>query len=192
MVHSEWTRSRLFSIRRSTSSLITRALQASCFLKLKMERGLLAMPGFQKMLLFSKVRALVLCFSLSDTLLDVCGKLEGEGIVGEAFQDTPKLWCIEEPPLCPSYTSQSTLSLDRDTSPNVIGIQIPSVATMLQGDWREPIRRMLRSLDLNICITAKPPGTFAYSATPSPISPVGCHNDGPNLADSRRLAPQFQ
>ena len=131
-------------------------------------------------------------FLPSDTLSDVCGSLEGEGIVGADFQDTPKLWCIEEPPLYFYRASQSALSLNRSIpSINTTRIQIPSVATTLQGDWREPIRRMLRSLDLNICITAKPPGTFAHSANPSPISPVAGRNDGPSLADSRRLAPQF-
>ena len=122
-------------------------------------------------------------FSLSDTLSDVHGKLEGESIVGAAFQDTPNLWCIEEPPLGLSHwhASQPALSPDRGSpSLNATGIQIPSVATMLQGDWRVPIRQMLRSPDINICITTKPPSSFTYSVTPSPIAPVACHNDGPN------------
>jgi len=100
-------------------------------------------------------------FSLSDTLLDVHGRLEGESIVGETFRDTHNIRCYEErePPLS---VSRASLPSNRNSpSLNVTGTQIASVATILKGDWREPIHRILRSPDVNIRITAKPPGTSA-------------------------------
>ncbi|KAF8480504.1 hypothetical protein DFH94DRAFT_743572 [Russula ochroleuca] len=92
---------------------------------------------------------------------DVHGRLEGESIVGETFRDTHNIRCYEErePPLS---VSRASLPSNRNSpSLNVTGTQIASVATILKGDWREPIHRMLRSPDVNIRITAKPPGTSA-------------------------------
>jgi hypothetical protein len=74
-----------------------------------------------------------LCFfSLSDTLLDLSGKLEGESVVGEAIQGIPNLWCF--------VSRIHGLA----TSPNPSTTQITSGAGVLVHDWREPIRQMLR------------------------------------------------
>jgi hypothetical protein len=86
-------------------------------------------------------------FSLSNILLDICGKLEGESIVGEAIHDIPNLWCFEEFPMCL-----------RNSPPLVVSAtQISSAAGILLRDWREPIHRMLQSRRLNIRITYEPP-----------------------------------
>ena len=91
---------------------------------------------------------------LSDILLDVCGKLEGEGIIGDAIQDKPNLWCIEEPPQ--SLTSKPALSGNRNSSSRTVAAtQITSAEGMQISDWREPVRRMLQSRDVNIRITDK-------------------------------------
>ena len=76
---------------------------------------------------------LPLCFfSLSDTLLDLRGTLEGEGVVGAAIQGIPNLWCFV------------IRSHELATSPIPSPTQITSGAGVLVHDWREPIRRMLR------------------------------------------------
>ena len=103
-------------------------------------------------------------FSLSDTLLDVRGRLEGESVVGAAIEGIPNLWCFEERPL--SLASESPRRLHfhlirNSPSLTVTATQITSAAGILIRDWREPIRRMLRSPDVNIRITDKPPGTSA-------------------------------
>ncbi|KAH9995269.1 hypothetical protein BJV77DRAFT_1066358 [Russula vinacea] len=92
---------------------------------------------------------------------DVGGKLEGESIVGEAIQDIPNLWWFEEPPLSP--TSRSP---DR-SSPSSSTTTTPTTPTLLKGDWREPIRRMLLSQDVNIRISAKPPTQPPTNSNPS-------------------------
>jgi hypothetical protein len=105
-------------------------------------------------------------FSISDTLLDVHGRLEGESIVKATFQDKFNLWWYQERERL-SF-SQPAVSLDPSSlSPNVIEAQITSVATTrrLQGDWKEPIRLMLRSPGVNIRITDKP---HSGSASASP------------------------
>ena len=133
-------------------------------------------------------------FALSDTLLDIHGRLEGETIVGAAFQDKPNLWCYKErEPLSLFRAPQLALSPDRSgPSPNVTET-LASVSTMLQGDWKEPIRQILGPLDVNIHITTKPPSSSASATShwvPCPNPPVGSSslsqlNDGPNSADFR-------
>jgi hypothetical protein len=86
----------------------------------------------------------------SDILLDVNGKLEGEGIVGKAIQKTSDLWCFEEPLL--SNASWSSLSNRSSPSPTMSASPTASPTGSLIEDWREPILRMLRSQDVNIKI----------------------------------------
>ena len=87
-------------------------------------------------------------FSLSDTLLDVRGKLEGDSVVGAAIQGIPNLWCsmvrpgLWDGPLAPS--------------PKVT-TQITSAAGLLIQDWTKPIREILRLPGANIRITDKLP-----------------------------------
>ena len=71
-------------------------------------------------------------FSLSDTLLDLSGKLEGESVVGAAIQGIPNLLCFVR------------RSHGLATSPNLTISQVTSAAGVLIHDWREPIRQMLR------------------------------------------------
>ena len=94
-----------------------------------------------------------LCFySFTDTPLDVCGRLEGEYVIGTAIESTPELWCFEEPSL--SVASQSGLSLNRNSRPlTATATQITSAEGRLIGDWTGQIRRMLQSRDVNIRIT---------------------------------------
>lgn len=87
-------------------------------------------------------------FSLSDNLLDVCGNLEGESIVGEAFR-VPNVWCFEDH----SSSLSPRLSLS-NTIKNIVQITSPTAAT--KWDWRKPILRMLRFRDFDICFTNKP------------------------------------
>jgi hypothetical protein len=105
-------------------------------------------------------------FSLSYTFLDVNGKLEGESVVGAAIQGIPNLWSIEEFPL--SLASQLALSPNwKSPSFIVTATQITSAAGILIRDWREPIRRMSQSRDVNIRITDKPPsGSSSSVGTP--------------------------
>jgi hypothetical protein len=91
---------------------------------------------------------------------DVCGKLEGEKLVGVAIEGIPNLWCFEEPPLSPTSRSPNRSNPSSTTTPT-------TSPTLLDGNWTEQIRRMLRSLDVNIRISAKPPG-LGYSAPSSP------------------------
>jgi hypothetical protein len=113
----------------------------------------------------------LLCFfSFSDPLLDVCGKLEGESIVAAAIQGIPNLWCFEEPPL--SLSSRPALSYNRNSpSHTLTATQITSAAGIPICDWREPIRRMLRSQDVNLRFTYKPPSSstpnYLIVSTPS-------------------------
>ena len=98
---------------------------------------------------------LICFFPLSDTLLDVHGRLEGESIVGVAIHCIPDLWCIEE-----SLTSQSAHSPNRNgPSLTVTATQITSATGKRILDWREPIRRMLQSGDVGILFTDKPPSS---------------------------------
>lgn len=119
---------------------------------------------------------------------DVCGKLEGENIIGSAIENTPNLWCFEEPSL--SNASWPSLS-DRSTpSPTTTATPTTDPTGALLGDWREPILRMLRSkgVKINIRISDKsPPGSSTgYSRPPSPSpSPVSS-----SVVDSPLSTPQ--
>ncbi|KAH9997372.1 hypothetical protein BJV77DRAFT_984927 [Russula vinacea] len=112
---------------------------------------------------------------------DIHGRLEGESIVGAAFQDKPNLWCYKErEPLSLFRAPQLALSPDRSGPSSNMTETLASVSTMLQGDWKEPIRQILGPLDL------RP----ASHCVPSPNPPVGSSslsqlNDGPNSADFR-------
>ncbi|KAI0287764.1 hypothetical protein BC826DRAFT_738669 [Russula brevipes] len=101
---------------------------------------------------------------------DVCGRLEGESIVGADIQDTPNMWYFEEPPL--SLTSRSPLSARWNTlSPTMSAMSANPIEGLPLRDWREPIHRMLRAmqpLKVNIHIIAKPPINYP----PSPVRQV--------------------
>jgi hypothetical protein len=131
----------------------------------------------------------LLCFySLTDTLLDVRGRLEGEHVVGAAIECIPDLWCFEEPSL--SVASQSALSLNRNgRSPTVTATQITSAEGRLIGDWRGPICRMLQSRDVNIRITDRvtdktPSFRSIYSAASSGVGGLLSDRDSWRLPDS--------
>ena len=85
---------------------------------------------------------------------DVCGKLEGESIVGEAIKDTTNLRYFQEPPQFPAL--RPALLPNRNNSSPVMN-EAPTSSTGV------PIHRMLRTLkrgftvDSNIRITTKPP-----------------------------------
>jgi len=115
---------------------------------------------------------------MHDIFSDVCGKLEGESIVGEAFRDTPNLWYFEERPQLetPTSTHPRTHSRNQNSSSHITAITPPGFTTggVPIGDWREPIRRMLDrglTVDFNIYITDRPPSDSChrYSAPSSPI-----------------------
>jgi hypothetical protein len=98
---------------------------------------------------------------LSDSSLDVYGMLVGESIVETAIQGVPDVWCFEEP-LTLASESRPALSPNQNSpSPAVTVTKITSAAGKLIRDWREPIRRMLHSRDVNIRITDKPPSGSA-------------------------------
>ena len=108
--------------------------------------------------LFSKVHGFFSPFSLPDILPDVCGRLEGESIVGAAIEGIPNVWCFEELPLSPA-SHPAPLSPVRFLPSKLLvmtATQITSAEGVLIRDWREPIRRMLQSRDVNIRITDKP------------------------------------
>ena len=143
------------------SSLITQTLQAACFLKPQGEGELLATYGPRKMPLFSKVHAfnVVIFFSLSNTSLDVSGRLEGESIVEEAIRSIPNLWCFEEPPLSLASDFRPTRSAIRNSPSLAAATKITSAEGIPIRDWREPIHRMLKSRDVNIRFTDNPPSS---------------------------------
>ena len=131
------------------------------------KHGLLATFGSRSVPLYSKVHAFSCSHLLaSDILSDVCGKLEGESIVGADIQDAPNLWWFEEP--SPSPTSQSP---DRSKPPSTTA---PTTSpTLLSGNWTDPIRRMLHSFDVNIRISARTPTTSGPGpghSTPSSLT----------------------
>ena len=130
----------------------------------------------------SRVHAFLCPFSLSDNLLDVSGKLEGEKIVGEAIGGTPNLWCFEEHPL--SLASQPALSPSNPDSPSSLTVtttKITSAAGELIRDWRVPIHRMLESRDVNIRITDKPP----RSRNRTDVPPYAPGREGPVRARAK-------
>ncbi|KAF8495900.1 hypothetical protein F5888DRAFT_1707236 [Russula emetica] len=83
---------------------------------------------------------------------DVCGKLEGENIIGSAIENTPNLWCFEEEHSL-SNASWPSLPDRSSSSPTTTATPITSPTGALLGDWREPILRMLRSQDPGVDIT---------------------------------------
>ena len=98
---------------------------------------------------------------LSDTLLDVYGMLVGESIVETAIQGVPDMWCFEEPLSLASGSQPTLLPNQKSRSPTATATKITSAAGKLIRDWKEPIRRMLHSRDVNIRITDKPPSGSA-------------------------------
>jgi hypothetical protein len=114
--------------------------------------------------------------------------LEGESIVGMAIQNTPALWCIEEPLQCP--TSPPVLS-PYGNSP------LPSTETLTNSsievpirDWREPIRKMLQfeNLNINIRITTKPPSNSSRNYSP-PSSPLSWRSSTVTLVRTGPVTP---
>ena len=104
-----------------------------------------------------KGSCLLCCFSLSDTLLDVCGNLVGESIVEAAINGLPNIWSFKEP-LPTRSTNRNNPSL------TVTATQITSAEGILIRDWREPIRQILQSRDyVYVRITDKPPSSSSPS-----------------------------
>jgi hypothetical protein len=105
---------------------------------------------------------LLLCVfsSLSDTLLDISGKLEGEEYIEEAILGIPNLWSLEELPLLFPYHFQPVPCQVAPSLFTVSAIQITSEEGELIGDWKWPIRRMLQCRIVNIRITDKLPSSF--------------------------------
>ena len=151
-------------------------------------------------------------FSLINTLSDIFGKLEGESIVGSAIKDTPNLWCFEEPPRSRSQPSQQLFSSQISTSSEPITLNynllpaIPPTPTTsptgeLVGDWKEPIRRLMRSpLDMNIRVSpilpaeSSPNYPPAQDKTfPSPTPPLDTNPvvDNPPIDSSQSLRIQI-
>ena len=125
--------------------------------------------------LFSEVCTfLLLCFLHSNILSDVCGKLEGESIVGKDIQDALKLWYFQEPSLSP--TTRSPLSPIRDSpSPTLAETPTNSAPGTPIGDWREPIHQMLQlaNVNINIRITDKLASPSpSHSPPSSPLPPT--------------------
>lgn len=97
--------------------------------------------------------------SLSDTLLDISGKLEGEEYIEEAIQGIPNLWSIEELPLLFAHHFQP---VPCQVTPSLFTVSVEQITSEegdLIGDWKEPIRQMLQSRKVNIRITDKRPST---------------------------------
>jgi len=93
-----------------------------------------------------------------DIFSDVCGKLEGESIVGEAIRGKSNLWYIQEP-------------LGLATPKLKVGVRVKD------KDWGVPIRRMLQKPNgnTNLRITDQPPSSVIDSP-PSPIPLDGSSN----------------
>lgn len=102
---------------------------------------------------------------------DIFGRLEGESVVGSIIQDTPNLWCFEEPPRSQSHTSQKSLSTTLNSS--LASSTIPPTPTTsptgeLLEDWKEPIRRLTHSsLDINVRISPTFPADISYNYPPA-------------------------
>ena len=127
---SEAIRLMVFWIRRGTRSLFSLIGRAGYILKQdRVLLGLLETSGARKNPSFSKVRpnhpSPFSIFSHFDISADVCGKLEGEGIVGSSIKDKLDLRCCVERLSAPAEANPM------DWKP-------------LQ-DWKEPIHRLLNS-----------------------------------------------
>ncbi|KAI0251685.1 hypothetical protein BJV78DRAFT_417870 [Lactifluus subvellereus] len=101
---------------------------------------------------------------------DVCGKLEGESIVGASIEGTPNIWYREEPP--PSPTSPS--GVRAATVPSPPSIITASPINSSAGDWRELVRRTVDCEHFNIRISTKAAELPEGWTLHSPI------NSGPN------------
>ena len=156
-------------------SLITRARRVGCFSKLPKRNGSLATSGFLREQLYSKVHTFMCSFfAPPNILLDVCGKLEGESIIGSVIKTTPNLWCFEEPPL-PDVSPAWLLRPDRSSPPPIrAAMPITSSTGALLGDWREPILRMLRpqGANINIRFSDRPPTTLSSGYSGPSLSPL--------------------
>ena len=123
-----------------------------------------------------------LAFSHLHNFSDLYGKLEGESIVGKDIQNTPNLCCFMEPR--PSYASRSSPSSNRSSpSPTTFVTPMTCSAGFLLTDWREPIRQMLLSPDVNIRISTHP----HINSTPS--SPASCPHPQPGSSSVGSLPP---
>jgi hypothetical protein len=133
----------------------------------------------------------VLLYLPPNILLDVCGKLEGENIIGSAIENTPNVWCFEEPSL--SNSPWPSLVHDRSSpSQTTTATPVTSPTGALLKDWREPILRMLRSQDvkINIRISDKLPTGFSSGySEPSLPSPLP---DSSSIIGSLSPTPQSQ
>jgi len=116
---------------------------------------------------------------------DVCGRLEGESIVGEAIQDMSNLWYFEEPPQSPTGTPPPARSPNRDSplpAPSSMTATPKSTVGVQVTDWREPIRRLFQkpnaSDHINLRITDKPPSSAIPGDSPPSSSPIP--PDGPS------------
>jgi hypothetical protein len=91
------------------------------------------------------------CIFVAHDVSDVCGKLEGESIVGKSIEDTFNIWYREELP--PSPSSLHGDSPMRVTNPHPIATASPT--NSVAGNWRELILRKGDSQHLRI--STKPP-----------------------------------
>jgi hypothetical protein len=122
---------------------------------------------------------------LRDTILDVCGKLEGESIVHTSIPVARDLWYLEEPLLSPT----SPLAVSPNQSSPSLTVTAISTNSASQGpfnDWREPIRRGLISLDTetHYCIRSPPESN---SGSPASISPT--LSGGPQCYPLSQVSP---
>jgi hypothetical protein len=97
-------------------------------------------------------------FSMHDIFSDICGMLEGESIVGEAFRDTPNLWCFQGHDSHPQLetltsTHPRTHSRKQNRPSHITTGTLPSFTTGVPiQDWKEPIRRMVQTLDKGLTV----------------------------------------
>ena len=105
--------------------------------------------------------------SIADVILGVHGRLEGEAIVGAAIRDKAGLQCFKESPLppAPPWARSSRIQY---TSSLFMAAQPRSFTEEVQiQDWREPIRRMLRPLDVNVSVNIRIIADLPSDSTPT-------------------------
>jgi hypothetical protein len=107
------------------------------------------------MLLFSKVRETISVILFSDVLLGVHGRLEGEAIIGAAIQDTDNLRYSEESPLPPAPRWARSSRIQYSSLPFMTAKARIFTAPVPIQDWREPIRRMLGPLNVNVSVNIR-------------------------------------